>query len=168
LIQACLVLGILLVGLTGCGQPPKKKQFNNMIARANNELKEKATAFRKAIEPLSTGGQVTGAQARGALNAVESTFNEIKTKFDKMKPPVNSPRGQDLLDKYRAFLKTQENIIDSCFKPIVSAIERGERDWNYINGRLKAAEALEGGAYKDLTNAQSEYAKAHNFTPTAK
>jgi len=166
LIQTCLALVILVVGLTGCGQPPKKKQFNNMIARANADLKSKAQAFYKVIQPIGEGKQVTAAQARGELSAMETALNDIKAKFDKMKPPVNSPKGEVLLDKYRAFLKTQENIIDSCFKPIVSAIERGQPDWNYIAARLKAADGLESDAYNALATAQKEYAKAHNFNPT--
>ena len=170
LTQACRVLVLLgLAGLLGCNQPPKKMQFNNMIARTNADLKGKAVAFYKVVVPLSKGEQVTPASARSSLGDVEKTLAEARKKFDSLKPPVNSPKGEAMLEKYRTFLKVEQDIVDGCFKPAVTAIEDNQNyptpnaKWGAIRTLLEKADAIERDSYRALAAAQKDYVDAHKF-----
>jgi hypothetical protein len=175
LTRACLLL--LLIGMlaaVGCSQPPKKMRFNNMMGRANQELKGKATAFYKVISPLGKGQPVAATEARSALNTVQNTFNDVKKDFDRLRPPVNSPAGATLLEKYRAFLKAEESILDTCYKPMVAIIEDdraypspGEK-WAAISALLKKADDLEREPYAEVSTAHREYMKQHKFRAVVK
>jgi len=58
----------VIVGLGlafGCA-PPKKRQFNNILAKLNQDLSAKAKEFYKAVAPLEKGQNVRRSNARSA------------------------------------------------------------------------------------------------------
>jgi hypothetical protein len=169
-ISCLLLVLVVLLGATSSGcQRPKKKRFNNDIARANVELRNKAKSFYKAIKPLSEGKQVTVADVRGPLKSVENTVKQFKKDYARMRAPANSPNGETLLTSYREFLDKQQEIIDTCFKPIVDAIgddqtyPTPQAKWDAIASLMKKADSLEKAPYRALAKAQKDYAEAHNF-----
>jgi hypothetical protein len=167
---ACLLLILLgVVASSGCLPPPKKRRFNNMIARANTQLKEKADGFNKIVSPLRQGQAVNAGEARSALNAFESTLKDTKKQFNRLSSPVQSPKGETLLSKYRDFLKTEEDIVSQCLRPIVTAIEDNGNyptpaaKWSVVSGLLDKANSMERDAFTDVATAQKEYAEAHKY-----
>jgi hypothetical protein len=163
-----LLLAVLIV-LSGCNQPPKKRKFNNNIARANQQLSSKGRAFYKAIHPIGKGEAIQASSARSALNDIEKYVAELNKEYGSMPPPTGSPKGAALMEKYRNFLKTQQAIVDSCLKPIVAAIENPRlgspaEKWAVISPLLKKADELESVSYNVLSHAQKDYANEHKFT----
>jgi hypothetical protein len=169
--RAALLLLVLLTA-AGCGVPPKKMRFNNMMARTNQELASNGKSFYKAIQPIGTGQAVPASQARSALTSCENTVRAAQSTYARLLPPSNSSNGPDMLAKYRTFLNTQDSIVDSCLKPIVKIIEDDQRyptpqdKWAAIDPLLRKADELEAKAYRDLSAAQQAYAKEHNFRLT--
>jgi hypothetical protein len=160
-----VVLLVAMVTVAGCGQPPKKRQFNHKVAEANERLSNKARNFYKVIQPIGTGVAVQGSQAQSALTEIETALRDIRKEFDKMPPPLGSPKGAVMLQKYQAFLSTQQSIVDSCLKPIVAIIENASiaDKWNRITPLLRKADDLERDSYNTLSASQREFAEAHKL-----
>jgi hypothetical protein len=163
-------LFLVVVGfiVSGCSQPPKPMRFNNMIAQANSELGEAAKKFKKAVEPLGNG-QPADAGARTAYNEIKSLLEALKKKFDKMKPPVNSPSGEALLEKYREFLENQQEIFDQFFTPMMAAVDNNALSpadkWSEIQPKFAQITQKEDPVRNTLLKLQDDYAKSHNLEP---
>ncbi len=171
--RVTLVVLLGLLTLAGCTKArPKKLKFNNMMARANQKMAEAGRNFYKVIHPISSGQTLAPNKARNALNDCETALKEAQKEFDGLGAPVNSPAGDTMLGRYNAFLKAEQDVLDSCLKPIVQIIEDNGQypdpgsKWAAISAKLKEIDAKDKGAWNDLYRAQQEYAKAHKLRPT--
>src|SRR4051812_45865291 len=115
---------LVVVGLAlavGC-VPPKKRQFNNLLAKLNQDLSAKAKEFYKVVAPLEKGQNVSQANARTALEGCKTALKDVQEVFDGTGSPVGSTSGRAMRAKYADFLKAQHKIISDCFVPIVEAV----------------------------------------------
>ena len=166
-LQACalLVLGVLLL-TSGCSRPPKKRQFNNILAKRNAKMAAAAKEFYKAVEPLSKG------QAAGP---VRQKLDECKTALEEAQSYVGAPRGTEagraLLNTYKDYVAAQQKIYDECLTPILAIVEDNRRfpapgqKWAAIQPLLQKADEIERPAYAELNKAQQTYGQAHGFQP---
>jgi hypothetical protein len=172
--KALLAILLGLLTLAGCGKGrPKKMQFNNMMARQNKRMADTAKAFYKVIQPIGgSGATVDPSRARSALNDCATALKDAQNAFDGLGAPVNSPAGESLLSRYNAFLRAEQDILDTCLKPIVQIIEDNGNypdpgtKWAAISKLLREIDAKEKNAWGDLNRAQQEYAKAHKYRPS--
>lgn len=172
--SVCQRLSIVLLGsaimvLTGCTPPPGVMKFNNMMARGNAKLAEKAKAFYNTIAPLSKAEPVPAAKARAAADEVGRALAELRQEFATTMPPTGSRNGPDLLARYREFLDTQQRIYDNVILASVRIIEDNAKfpepflKWNAIQPLLARATQDEGPALDAVRRVHTEYCKAHNL-----
>src|SRR5690349_13898852 len=96
--------------------------FNNLISKTNKRLADSAKRFYKAVEPMGKGAAGNPNDAQSAYSDMGSTLRDARKDFDETEPP-NSPNGPTLLEKYRAFLKKEQEIYDNCFTPMIQTIK---------------------------------------------
>lgn len=150
----------------GCKAPPKPMKFNKMLAASNAKLAESGKAFRKTVEPLAEGKQVTPSAVESAYRNMESTLASLRDEWDDQKPPIRSSSGPDLLEKYQAFLDAEGKVLQ-VYQNVVKVAQDGglppKDKWSRINAFLQAGAAEEGKAMQPLRVAQTAYAKEHNI-----
>jgi len=142
--------------------------FNNMIARTNKKLEEGALRFYKAIEPMGKGQPGNPNDAQSAYNEIGNTLRDARKEYDETEPST-SPQGPNLLEKYRAFLKKEQEIYDSCFTPMIQTVKDNRFDpgskWQRIQPYLNRASTDENIPYATLIKAQEEYCQGHFLQP---
>jgi hypothetical protein len=152
-----------LILAVGCNQPPKPMRFNNTMARANKRLAEAAKKFNKAIIPLKTSQPADLEAARGAYTEMQVALTEITKEYAAARPPVNSPLGREMLEKYRDFLKTEQEVFDACITPMWEAIQDDKkypdaaRKWEAVEPLLTKARDTEREAWMAVRKAQFDY-----------
>jgi hypothetical protein len=165
-----LCLMSLVTVVAGCSPPPKKRTFNNNMARANKSLESRARNFYSQIYPLGTGKAVAATAARGALTDCEKELRDVKSQFSGMRGPANSNMGSDLVAKYQEFLTAQQSILDNCFKPIVAIVENNgtypdpASKWAAIEPLLRKADEIEKPAWDAVNRLQRAYAEEHKLS----
>jgi hypothetical protein len=162
-----VVLGLVLA--VGCA-PPKKRQFNNKLARWNSELAQAGKAFYKAISPLGEGQIITVLNAKAALLTCKSALGKVQDEFAYTRAPANTVTGRVLRARYREFLEVQQKIYDECFVKIVDVVENkdvpnGPAKWAVIDPLFQKAVQWEKESFDKLMEAQKEYADKHGFQP---
>ena len=158
---AVLLLAGLAGATVGCKAPPKPIRFNNMMARTNTNLASAAKNFAKAVEPLSKGQPADVGGMRSAYRNMESALKSAKEEYEDLSPPQNSSNGQDMLDKYKAFLKGQDEVL-SVANQIVQVVEKGGQ-WPAVEALLAQAQQIEGRTLGPLQSVQTKYAENHKL-----
>jgi hypothetical protein len=161
-----LLLVPAALAAAGCSAPPKPLRFNNMMARANAKLSAAAKSFGKTLEPLANGRPADPGAVRSAYRNMESALKEVKAEFDELKPPLNSGNGQEMLDKYKEFLRGQENVLSSVASRVVQIVETPMapgQQWAQIQPLLAQAPAIESQTLTALKGVQDKYAQSHKL-----
>lgn len=158
-----VVFGLILA--VGCAPPPKKRQFNNILAKLNVDLSTSAKAFQKTVAPLEAGAAVSPNNVRSAADNCKKALKDVQEVFDDTSSPVGSVSARTMRSKYADFLKTQHTIYSDCFVRIVEIVEanKGRGGWDKIGPLLKRADDLEKDAYDALVAAQREFGEKHGY-----
>src|SRR5262245_33475725 len=106
---ALLVLAVLVL-TTGCSKPPKKRQFNNRLAKRNAEHAAAAKDLYKEISPLSNGQAVSPSGPRSALDKCQKTLSTTQAIMLDLSPPRGSIAGRDMYNVYKEFVSSQQKI----------------------------------------------------------
>jgi len=169
-----LLLHALLAGLmilvTGCRMPAKPKKFNNTIARGSKQLGDDARRMQKAMEPLLKGNTPNPPEvstAREACDAIKNHLASLIKEADEIVPPVNSPEGDVLLDKYREYLKKEQEIYDRHFTKMLQIIQDNryslEDKKTTLTSMLSVVSNDEAPALERLRKAQKAYCKVNEM-----
>jgi hypothetical protein len=157
-----LLAGSLILVAVGCPRGAlKPKAFNNKLARANARLSAAAKVFQKAL----TDKTVNASEVEGAYRQLESALADAKKEIDKVKPPIGSSSGKDLLDKYRAYLDGQQKCLDEYIKPIVDLVKSNPQDPK-ISTLLSQMGEEAKSSFASLQEAQKAFAEEHKFDIT--
>jgi hypothetical protein len=166
-----LLVVALLVVTAGCSKPPKKRQFNNKLARRNADHASAAKELYKEIAPLANGQMVSSAGPRTALDKCQKALSTTQSMMLDLSPPRGSIAGRDMYNVYKEFVASQQKIYDECFVPIVAIVEDNRRyptpgaKWAAISPLLQQVDKIEKPAYDALMKAQQEFSAAHGFSP---
>jgi hypothetical protein len=183
------LLGIVLLGLavlSGCkGPPPTKQQFNDTFALDNKKLFKAGRDFRKALEPLQQGQNVTGA-VKKAYDDVESLIKEIEDELDDMQLPRKSGTAKGYLEAYKDFIFEIEDkrVLQKHMKRIVDIVNDKElapnEKWDRIQPILITIDVEEQeyppGLEKNdpkrmglnvVKEYQKKYCESHNLRPVS-
>ena len=166
-----LLVVALLVATTGCSKPPKKRQFNNKLARRNAAHAAAAKEFYTKIAPLANGQPVSASEPRAALDKCQKELSTTQSMMLDLSPPRASIAGRDMYNVYREFVASQQKIYDESFAPIVAIVEDNRRyptpgaKWSAISPLLQKADQIERPAFDALMKAQQEFSTAHGFSP---
>jgi hypothetical protein len=169
-LRSHLLFQAMLVGLvvlaSGCKMPTKPKAFNNKIARGNKRLADSGRKLYKALVPLMEG-KAPSSDAQSAYNEAKTALTELKQEFAEIKPPVNSPEGQDLLEVFLEFLDRQQEIFDNTFTPMLRIAQNNSMTpsdrWTLISPYLEKASADGRPKLNKLRNAQKAFCKANSL-----
>lgn len=165
LLGLALVAGLFLT-LSSCTPPPKKRQFNNILARLNQDLAEAGKGFYATMRKYN-GGAAPPGEARAKLEECKTALRKVQDVFDDTKYPRGSLEGIPFRMAYSDFLKAQHQILDECFTPCVEIAESNKpagQKWAEIDRKLQEAARIEKEPYDKLSEAQSKFAQAHNFS----
>lgn len=164
-IWTCLALVALAAG---CGLPPTRIEFIEMLAKENRDIARSTRAFRSALQPLQNGQAANASQVRSAYKEMESAVQKAKADMDGQLLPPSSNSAKALLDAYRSYLKGQQDILQNQMQAIVQEVEKPTADspagqWAIIKPLLDQVTAKENETWGSVTQAQSAYCSEHNF-----
>jgi hypothetical protein len=169
LLSHALLAGLVIL-VTGCKMPAKPKQFNNTIARSIKQLGDDGRRMQKAMEPLFKGDKPNPPEvssAREACDAIKNHLASYTKEADEMKPPTNSPEGEVMLEKYREYLKKEQEIYERHFTKMLQIIQDNRYGLEDKKTTLKAmldnVTSDERPALERLKKAQKEYCKANEM-----
>jgi hypothetical protein len=163
-----VVVFLLALGFdTGCNPPPPKTRFNRRIVSTTKQLSEAAAAFRKALEPLEQGKDISPGTVQGAFRTVEKSVADAREKYEDAILPLNSDSAVAYLDAFKDFLKTEESIVQTNLKKALTIGLQSDQDrksrWAEIQAEFQAADAAESSALSKLMKAQQAFADEHNY-----
>jgi hypothetical protein len=166
------VLALAIAGAAGCGLPPTRVEFIETLSKENRQIARSTRAFRSAILPLKDGQAANAAQVRSGYDGMVKAVKQAKSDMAYQLLPPSSNSAKDLLDKYKAYLDGQDDILQNEMLQIVQEVELPTDDngnptptdrWAVISPLLNQVSSKENETLGPLTQAQSAYCGEHNF-----
>jgi hypothetical protein len=155
-------LAALALFTGGCTRP-KPVKFNNDMARATLELAAEGKKFKAAVDSFKAAGGSNGStDLRSARDRCSAKLEEIQKKYEKAHfPPKAAKQAEELLDRFKDYLATQEKIVGQMtdIVKLAEANPPAEDQMDQIDALMKKIAENGASGHSGIKEAQEEFFK---------
>ncbi len=156
----------------GC-MPPTRTEFIERLAAENRKVARSARQFRSSFMNLAAGQAVDPGAVHTAYDGMVKTVQEVQADMKHQMLPPASEHAKDFLDAYRAYLDSDQAILDGPLKQITAIIDDNSTapadKWDAVKAQMQQVVAMEGGENDrstplgKLMYEEQQYTSDHNY-----